>query len=103
MYPPAQVTNWKEAPRSQMKEEYRPFGRLAISIWPLKEALIKWQKKNPRTHLRFAMGQIVKSGNYDSAINSTIERISILGSGSSKFEAPTNELELISWWSHSSG
>ena len=93
----------REAPRSQMKEEYRPFGRLAISIWPLKEALIKWQKKNPRTHLRFAMGQIVKSGNYDSAINSTIERISILGSGSSKFEAPTNELELISWWSHSSG
>ena len=53
--------------------------------------------------LRFAMGQIVKSGNYDSAINSTIERISILGSGSSKFEAPTNELELISWWSHASG
>ena len=93
----------REAPRSQMKEEYRPFGRLAISIWPLKEALIKWQKKNPRTHLRFAMGQIVKSGNYDSAINSTIERISILGSGSSKFEAPTSELELISWWSHSSG
>tara|TARA_Y100001935_G_scaffold251388_1_gene253213 strand:+ start:1832 stop:3178 length:1347 start_codon:yes stop_codon:yes gene_type:complete len=92
----------REAPRSQMKEEYRSFGRLAISVWPLKEALIKWQKRNPRTHIRFAMGQIVKSGNHVVAINSTIERISILGSGSSLFEAPSNENDLVSWWSHKS-
>jgi hypothetical protein len=93
----------REAPRSQMKEEYRSFGRLAIAVWPLKEALAKWRKKNPRTHIRFAMGQIVRSGKHTSALISTIERITILGSGSDLFPAPSNEDELIQWWSHRSG
>ena len=93
----------REAPRSQMKEEYRSFGRLAIAVWPLKEALAKWRKNNPRTHIRFAMGQIVRSGKHTSALISTIERITILGSGSDLFPAPSNEDELIQWWSHRSG
>ena len=93
----------REAPRSQMKEEYRSFGRLVIAVWPLKEALAKWRKKNPRTHIRFAMGQIVRSGKHTSALISTIERITILGSGSDLFPVPSNEDELIQWWSHRSG
>ncbi len=89
----------REAPRSQMKEEFRSFGRLAIVIWPLKDILRDWMKKNPNTHIRFAMGQIIKSGIYPSAVRSTIERLEIIGAGRSSFPLPKDENELISWWS----
>tara|TARA_B100001173_G_C16028031_1_gene564998 strand:+ start:118 stop:378 length:261 start_codon:yes stop_codon:yes gene_type:complete len=82
-----------------MKEEFRSFGRLAIVIWPLKDILRDWMKKNPNTHIRFAMGQIIKSGIYPSAVRSTIERLEIIGAGRSSFPLPKDENELISWWS----
>jgi dTMP kinase len=89
----------REAPRSQMKDESCSFGRLAIAIWPLKEILRKWMKANPDTHIRFAMGQIIRSGKYPSAVKSTLERLAILGSGNDSFPLPRDETDLISWWS----
>ena len=88
----------REAPRSQMKDEARPFGKLAIAIWPLKDVLRKWMKKNPDTHIRFAFGQIIRSGKYPSAVKSTLERIAIIGTGRDSFPLPKNENDLISWW-----
>ena len=88
----------REAPRSQMNDESRPFGRLAIAIWPLRDIIMKWMKKNPDTHIRFAMGQIIRSGKYPSAVKSTLERIAILGPGRGSFPLPKDEDDLISWW-----
>ena len=88
----------REAPRSQMNDESRPFGRLAIAIWPLRDIIMKWMKKNPDTHIRFAMGQIIRSGKYPSAVKSTLERIAILGPGRGSFPLPEDEDDLISWW-----
>ena len=88
----------REAPRSQMNDESRPFGRLAIAIWPLRDIIMKWMKKNPYTHIRFAMGQIIRSGKYPSAVKSTLERIAILGPGRGSFPLPKDEDDLISWW-----
>ncbi|DAC43346.1 MAG TPA: dTMP kinase [Candidatus Thalassarchaeaceae archaeon] len=88
----------REAPRSQMNDESRPFGRLVIAIWPLRDILMKWMKKNPDTHIRFAMGQIIRSGKYPSAVKSTLERIAILGPGRGSYPLPKDENDLISWW-----
>tara|TARA_S200000501_G_scaffold103642_1_gene97064 strand:- start:1052 stop:1312 length:261 start_codon:yes stop_codon:yes gene_type:complete len=81
-----------------MNDESRSFGRLAIAIWPLKDVLMKWMKKNPDTHIRFAFGQIIRSGKYPSAVKSTLERIAIIGPGRESFPLPKNENDLISWW-----
>ena len=79
MYSPAQVTNRKGGPT------FTDEGRVSI-IWKtgnfdmaIERGIDKVAKENPRTHIRFAMGQIVKSGNHALLIISTIERISILG------------------------
>jgi len=42
-------------------------------------------KKNPDTHIRFALGQIIRSGKYPSAVKSTLERIAIIGPGRDSF------------------
>tara|TARA_B100000686_G_C16788140_1_gene976672 strand:- start:610 stop:1956 length:1347 start_codon:yes stop_codon:yes gene_type:complete len=89
----------REAPKSQLRDEYFAYGRLILAIWPLRKAIRKWQSENPRTHLRFCLGQIVKSGNYDSAIRHSISRISILGSGSFEIPHPGNKDSLVRWWS----
>ena len=88
----------REAPKSQLKEPYLAYGRLALAIWPLRKAIRSWQIKNQTTHLRFSMGQIVKSGKYENEMRQTISRISILGSGSSLKNKPENFDSLVDWW-----
>ena len=88
----------REAPRSQLRDEIRSMGLLSIAIWPLREEIIRWRKENPKTHLRFFMGQIVKSGMCPAAVNSVMERLKILGSGSESHEIPENSGDLVKWW-----
>ena len=88
----------REAPRSQLRDEIRSMGLLSIAIWPLREEIIRWRKENPKTHLRFSMGQIVKSGKCPAAVKSVMERLKILGSGSESHEIPENSGDLVKWW-----
>jgi len=88
----------REAPKSQLREEFFPFGRLVLAIWPLRKEISKWQSLNPGTHIRFSMGQMVKSGRHERALMETISRLSILGSGIEGMPAPENIESLIDWW-----
>lgn len=88
----------REAPKSQLRESYFAYGRLVLAIWPLRGAIRKWQLENPKTHLRFSMGQIVKTGHYESEVRHLISRLSILGSGSEENLHPGSKGALIDWW-----
>jgi len=88
----------RDAPKSELREEVFSFGRLVLAIWPLRNAINKWQSRNPSTHLRFCMGQLIKSGLHDRALIDTICRLSILGSGSGGEGGPTEIADLVDWW-----
>jgi hypothetical protein len=88
----------REAPKSQLREEFFPFGRLVLAIWPLRKEISKWQSLNPGTHIRFSLGQIVKSGRHERALMETISRLSILGSGIEGRPAPEKIESLVDWW-----
>ena len=88
----------REAPKSQLRDSYFPYGRLVLAIWPIRGAIMKWHRENPKTHLRFLMGQIVKSGQYEAALSQSLSRISILGSGSSDKDSPKDLKSLVDWW-----
>ena len=76
-------------------------GLLSVAIWPLKDAIVKWKRDNPGTHLRFSMGQIVKSGHYPASVDSVIERLKILGCGNESSEIPEDPEALVKWWTAS--
>ena len=88
----------RDAPRSQLREEKFPFGRLVLAIWPLRKEIRRWQNANPGSHLRFCMGQLVKSGKFESAIHETMARLSILGSGNARIGVPEDPDSLVKWW-----
>ncbi len=88
----------RDAARNQLKNEFHPFGNLILSIWPLRKAIKRWIRKNPKTHLRFAIGQIIRSEEYPREVKHTLERLKILGNGKSKAPPPSSPKELISWW-----
>lgn len=88
----------RDAPRSLLRQRYRAVGMTMLAIWPLKEAIRKWMEDNPTTHLRYSMGQIVRSGQYPSAINDTLARISLLGPGVDGGSAPAGPSGLVTWW-----
>ena len=88
----------RDAARNQLRDESHSFGILSLVLWPLRKALAKWVVKNPETHLRFAMGQIVRSGEYPSAVRDTIERLAILGNGKSESSLPAGSSGLVNWW-----
>ena len=88
----------REAPKSQLRNEVLSFGHLVLAIWPLRKAIVRWQSRNPDTHLRFSMGQIVKSGLHERALLDTISRLSILGSGAGGRRAPETIDALVEWW-----
>lgn len=88
----------REAPRSQLKDEHFPFGRLILAIWPFRGAISKWQATNPKTHIRFSMGQIIRTGRYASAVSETLSRLSILGCGVDGQTPPRSEKGLVDWW-----
>jgi len=88
----------REAPKSQLREELFSFGRLVLAIWPLRREISKWQSLNPRTHIRFFMGQMAKSGRNERALVETISRLSILGSGMEGRPSPETIESLVDWW-----
>ena len=88
----------REAPRSLLRQRYRAVGMAILAIWPMKEPIRKWMEDNPQTHPRFAMGQIVRSGQYPSAINDTLARISLLGPGADGASVPAGPSGLVNWW-----
>ncbi|MEE2625240.1 MAG: dTMP kinase [Candidatus Thermoplasmatota archaeon] len=88
----------REAPRSQLRDEQFPYGRLVLAIWPFRSTIRKWQLANPNTHLRFSLGQIIRTGGYESAVHETLSRLSILGGGTGDRSPPKNENSLIDWW-----
>ena len=88
----------RDAARNQLRVESHSFGILSLVLWPLRKALAKWVLVNPETHLRFAMGQIVRSGEYPSAVRDTIERLAILGNGKSDSSPPAGTSGLVNWW-----
>ena len=75
-----------------------PFGYLSLAIWPLRKVIKSWIEKNPDTHIRFCIGQIVRSQRYPVEVNSCIQRIKILGYGKSSIKPPIDEQDLINWW-----
>ncbi len=88
----------REAPRSQLKDEHFSYGRLLLSIWPFRSAIRKWQLSNPKTHLRFSLGQIIRTGGHTSSVHATISRLSLLGCGIDGQSPPNDEVGLIDWW-----
>ena len=87
-----------DAPRSHLKQRYRTLGLTMLAIWPLRDAIRRWRSDNPETHLRFAMGQIVRSGEHPSAVRDSLERIALLGSGTVDSPLPAGTSGLVSWW-----
>ena len=69
-----------------------------LIIWPLRDAIRRWISDNPETHLRFAMGQIVRSGEHPSAVRDSLERIALLRPGTEKSPLPVGASGLVSWW-----
>jgi dTMP kinase len=88
----------REAPRSQLKEEHFSYGRLLLAIWPFRGALRRWQLSNPKTHLRFSLGQIIRTGGHASSVHASISRLSLLGCGIDGQTPPNDEDGLIEWW-----
>ena len=88
----------RDSTRNQLKEPVQPFGILSLVIWPLRIAIRKWQITNPKTHLRFAMGQIIRSQHHSVAVENTMQRLAILGAGKSDGKLPTTTTELVEWW-----
>ena len=88
----------RDAARHQLRDESHAFGTLSLGLWPLRKALSKWLAVNPDTHLRFAMGQIVRSGEHPRAVRDTIERLAILGNGRSDTSPPAGASGLVNWW-----
>lgn len=93
-----------ETPKSRLKDDYYPFGRLLLIIWPIRSEIKRWQKSNPNTHLRFSLPQIIKESQNFQAINSMISRLNILGNGRKNNNNNNNinsEEDLIKWWNGS--
>ena len=88
----------RDAARNQLRDESHSFGILALVLWPLRKALAKWIANNPDTHPRFAMGQIIRSGEHPNAVQDTIERLAILGNGKSDSLPPADTTGLVNWW-----
>ena len=88
----------RDAARNQLRDESHAFGTLSLVLWPLRKALSKWLAVNPDTHLRFAMGQIVRSVEHPRAVRDTIERLAILGNGRSDTPPPAGASGLVNWW-----
>ena len=88
----------RDTARNQIKEQILPFGYLSLAIWPLRKVIKSWIEKNPDTHIRFCIGQIVRSQRYPVEVNSCIQRIKILGCGKSSIKPPIDEQDLINWW-----
>ena len=88
----------RDTARNQIKEQVLPFGYLSLAIWPLRKEIKSWIGKNPSTHIRFCIGQIINSGRHSVAVNSCIQRIKILGPGNSSIKPPFDEKDLIKWW-----
>jgi dTMP kinase len=88
----------RDAPKSQLREKYFSFGRLVLAIWPLRQAIRRWQSLNPDTHLRFSVGQIIRSGQHERALVETVSRLSILGCGSEEKPPPEDIENLVDWW-----
>jgi hypothetical protein len=88
----------RDTARNQIKEQILPFGFLSLAVWPLRKIIKSWIGKNPSTHLRFCIGQIINSGKHSVAVDNCIKRIKILGSGNSSIKAPFDEKDLIRWW-----
>ncbi len=87
-----------ENPKSRLKDEYYPFGRLLLIIWPIRKEIKKWQRQNPKTHLRFCLPDIIKVNSNLQSINSMISRLNTLGDGRTKNKKITSEEDLIKWW-----
>jgi hypothetical protein len=88
----------RDTSRNQLKEQFLPFGYLVLAIWPLRIVIQKWIKENPKTHLRYCLGQIIRSNNNSVAVDNCLKRIKILGSGKPNIEVPNDHSSLISWW-----
>ena len=88
----------RDAARNQLRDEMQTFGMLMLVIWPLRNGLRRWLAQNPETHPRFAMGQIVRSGEFPRDVRNTIERLSILGLGKSDSSIIAEPSDLVSWW-----
>jgi hypothetical protein len=88
----------RDSTRNQLKDPVQPFGILSLVIWPLRNAIRKWQIVNPNTHLRFVIGQIIRSQQHSVAVENTMQRLAILGAGKSNGKLPTTTKELVEWW-----
>ena len=88
----------REVSRYQLKDEKIALGKLLLAIWPLRTSIKRWQISNPKTHIRYSLGQIVKSGENDTAVQNTINRLNVLGSGINEMPPPKSNKELLKWW-----
>jgi hypothetical protein len=88
----------RDTARNQLKEQFLPFGYLVLAIWPLRNIIKRWIKENPKTHLRYCLGQINRSGKNPVAIDNCLQRIQILGSGKPNMVIPSDPSSLVDWW-----
>ena len=88
----------REVSRYQLKDEKIALGKLLLAIWPLRKPIKKWQITNSKSHIRYSLGQIIRSGEFDSAVKNTIYRLKVLGSGVNGMSPPKSNKELLNWW-----
>ena len=88
----------RESTKSYLKDDYRSFGKLLLAIWPLRRDIKNWQRQNPKTHLRYCLPQILKSGQKPNAFDSITSRLKILGIGNENNKPVLNGNDVAKWW-----
>ena len=91
----------------KLRDERLGFARLTLAMWPLRAHLASWRRANPDKAWSTALedifhteeGKTISSG-LNKAISDIHQRLSILTSGHQGCPLPTNESELLVWWSN---
>ncbi len=88
----------KEKQKSQLKEEYYAFGRLVLIIWPIRNKIFIWQKNNPDEDLMNCIDELIKFKDLDSLFQNIINRLNLMGYGTTDFKKIKNKNDIAQWW-----
>ncbi|MBN17189.1 MAG: dTMP kinase [Euryarchaeota archaeon] len=85
-----------DARRTELRSDWQAFGRLGLVIWPLKENLSDWRKRNPSKSWKHSFGAVLSSS--PEHTQDCINRLKILGPGKEGVLLPSTHSELLAWW-----
>jgi dTMP kinase len=85
-----------DASRSELRSDWQAFGRIGITLWPLKEALSEWRRTHATSSWKHGLSAVLSTN--PGAADSCIARLGVLGSGKENVAPPVTRDELLAWW-----